>query len=145
MTVALIGGAGFIGTRLAKRLENESTPFVILDKVPSVVFPQHSKHCDILSLDDLRTCLVGVTAIINLAAEHKDNVSPVSLYYDVNVTGSKNICQIADELGIKKIIFTSSVAVYDLLKKKLMKQVSIILLIIMGSLSYKPKKNMIAG
>ena len=46
------------------------------------------------------------------AAEHRDDVSPVSRYDDVNVLGAENICQICRERGIQKIIFTSSVAIY---------------------------------
>ncbi len=50
--------------------------------------------------------------IISLAAEHRDDVTPKSLYYDVNVTGAENVCKVAEEKRINKIIFTSSVAVY---------------------------------
>jgi nucleoside-diphosphate-sugar epimerase len=50
--------------------------------------------------------------IINLAAEHRDDVRPLSLYEDVNVGGAKNVCAVAQEKGIKTIIFTSTVAVY---------------------------------
>lgn len=59
--------------------------------------------------------LKDTSIIINLAAQHQDNVHPISLYYEVNVDGAKNVCQVAEQLDIKHIIFTSSVAegVYD--------------------------------
>jgi nucleoside-diphosphate-sugar epimerase len=50
--------------------------------------------------------------VVNLAAEHRDDVNPRSLYDEVNVTGAENVCNICVKLGIKKLIFTSSVAVY---------------------------------
>jgi nucleoside-diphosphate-sugar epimerase len=50
--------------------------------------------------------------IINLAAEHRDDVRPISLYDEVNIEGSRNLCNLARTRGINKIIFTSSVAVY---------------------------------
>jgi nucleoside-diphosphate-sugar epimerase len=49
---------------------------------------------------------------VNLAAEHRDDVLPLSLYDEVNVGGAKNICTVAREKGVQKIIFTSSVAIY---------------------------------
>ena len=51
-----------------------------------------------------------------LAAEHRDDVSPISLYYDVNVRGTKNVLDAMDKANVKNIIFTSSVAVYGLNK-----------------------------
>lgn len=33
--------------------------------------------------------LKGSDVIINLSAQHKDNVHPISLYYEVNVDGAK--------------------------------------------------------
>lgn len=58
----------------------------------------------------------GDSIIINLAAEHKDDVQPRSLYDEVNVQGARNISNIAREKNIKKIIFTSSVAIYGFAK-----------------------------
>ena len=43
---------------------------------------------------------------------HRDDIRPISRYDDVNVQGAKNICDAARKHSIKKIIFTSSVAIY---------------------------------
>lgn len=112
MKIALIGGSGFIGSRLATRLLNENKPFVILDKKKSDAFPELWRYCDVTKPESLLPALDGCQMIINLAAEHKDNVKPISLYYDVNVAGAKNVCDAARALSIDHIIFTSSVAVY---------------------------------
>jgi len=63
-------------------------------------------------MNDLRASIDTNEVLINLAAEHRDNVSPKSLYDEVNVQGARNICTIANERKLNKIIFTSSVAVY---------------------------------
>jgi nucleoside-diphosphate-sugar epimerase len=72
------------------------------------------KNFEFLDIEDYKSLLSikGNDVIINLAALHHDNVLPVSRYDDVNVQGSINICNAARKYGIKKIIFTSSVAVY---------------------------------
>jgi GlcNAc-P-P-Und epimerase len=116
--IALIGGSGFIGTRLAARLKEDGKKIVILDVEQSTAFPDHWKWADVRDIHSLREGLQDCKTIINLAAEHKDNVTPVSLYDEVNVDGARNVGEVADELGIKKIIFTSSVAVYGLPKNE---------------------------
>ncbi|WP_339813355.1 NAD-dependent epimerase/dehydratase family protein [uncultured Imperialibacter sp.] len=116
--IALIGGSGFIGSRLAARLKEKGDDFVILDVEKSSAFPEHWKWCDVRDNRSLLSGLDGCHTIINLAAEHKDNVTPLSLYDEVNVDGARNVALVADELGIKKIIFTSSVAVYGLPKNE---------------------------
>ncbi len=118
MKIALIGGSGFIGSRLAKRLTDENRSFVILDKNKSDTFPELWRYCDVTKPETLISALEGCQIIINLAAEHKDNVKPISLYYDVNVTGAKNVCDAAHTLAIKHIIFTSSVAVYGFVENE---------------------------
>ena len=57
------------------------------------------------------TILLG-EIIVNLAAEHRDDVLPLSLYDEVNVNGARNICLVAREKKVNLIVFTSTVAVY---------------------------------
>nr|WP_317401940.1 NAD-dependent epimerase/dehydratase family protein [Plesiomonas shigelloides]QLL91077.1 UDP-glucose 4-epimerase [Plesiomonas shigelloides] len=117
MRVAIIGGSGFIGSVLSKALANKKIAFSILDKNKSSIFPEYWTYCDVTKLDTLESSLREHDVIINLAAEHKDNVSPSDLYYQVNVDGARNVCCAAEKLGINKIIFTSSVAVYGFVDK----------------------------
>ncbi len=111
--IDVIGGSGFIGTRLVRRLNlNSRLSISIIDKIISSTFPQLTKMCDVRSLEHLRNSISNESVIVNLAAEHRDDVKPVSLYDEVNVQGAKNITAIAHEKNVRTIVFTSSVAVY---------------------------------
>ncbi len=111
--IAVIGGSGFIGSRLIRRLlKRTDLSLKILDKSPSIEFSELASLVDVRSVDDLRKNILPLSVIINLAAEHRDDVRPLSLYSDVNVGGARNICTVAREKGVQTIIFTSTVAVY---------------------------------
>ena len=107
MNSIIIGGAGFVGTRLKQELNK----FQILDKRL-----ESGQYADITKPKTLTSKLSGKDSIILLAAEHRDDVSPVSKYYDTNVQGTKNVLDEMDRVGCKHLIFTSSVAVYGLNK-----------------------------
>ena len=115
LKILVIGGAGFIGTRLCRILANAGHAVQILDKKPP---PTDSRGVsdyvqgDVRTPEDLRKAMAGRDIVYNLAAEHQDNVIPLSLYMDVNVIGARNICAAATAVGLKRLIFTSSVAVY---------------------------------
>ena len=109
--VVVIGGSGFIGTRLAFRLARSGMLFHIIDKENSSFFSDKVFHANICQ-PILVNCLSEITALINLAAEHRDDVRPLDLYDKVNVSGARNVCDLARAKGVNKIIFTSSVAVY---------------------------------
>lgn len=109
--IAIIGGSGFIGTRLSLRLSQSEKLFEIVDKAPSSFFPENVLCADI-RLPISLSFSVEPDALINLAAEHRDDVHPLSLYDEVNVDGARNVCDLARDKGVNKIIFTSSVAVY---------------------------------
>lgn len=112
MTYCLIGGSGFIGSRLADRLRSTGKDFYIFDKNQSAYHSNMVIIGDVRDLDRMRSSIKPESIIIHLAAEHRDDVRPASLYDEVNVGGAKNICQIAREKNINTIVFTSSVAVY---------------------------------
>ncbi|GHT87063.1 epimerase [Spirochaetia bacterium] len=112
MYITIIGGSGFVGTRLTARLIASDHAVRIADKNDSAKYPHLCVYTDVRDSKTLEKGLVGSDIVINLAAEHRDDVTPKSLYDDVNVTGAENVCKACTKLSIKKIIFTSSVAVY---------------------------------
>ncbi len=113
--IAIIGGSGFVGTRLVELLTRDGKHRLRnIDKQPSSFHPEITEIANVLDKDALVPLLKGADAVVLLAAEHRDDVSPVSLYYDVNVQGMKNVLSAMEESGVRQLVFTSSVAVYGL-------------------------------
>ena len=110
LNISLLGGSGFLGSRLAKRFEKSHVNYHIYDKSPD----SNNLKSSYLDVENVSTldALDNYNLIINLAAEHKDNITPISRYDDVNVKGAANVCNAARKFNINKIIFTSSVAIY---------------------------------
>lgn len=113
--ITIIGGSGFVGTRLIGQLGQENCNNI--DKNLSVKYPDITTIQNILEIGLSDSIPSSTQTIVLLAAEHRDNVNPTSLYYDVNVQGTKNVLETMDKNGVKNIVFTSSVAVYGLNKK----------------------------
>jgi nucleoside-diphosphate-sugar epimerase len=117
MKISIIGGSGFVGSRLIARLmELPDIKLSNIDKNESRLYPEITNIANVLDLDALSNLLQGTDIVVLLAAEHRDDVTPISLYYDVNVKGAENTCIAMERNGISRLIFTSSVAVYGLNK-----------------------------
>jgi len=114
MNKLIIGGSGFVGSRLISELNMDACG--IFDKNPSPFFQDITTIGNVLDKSALEKSLQNIDTVVLLAAEHRDDVSPTSLYYDVNVKGTQNVVDAMDANGIKNLIFTSSVAVYGLNK-----------------------------
>lgn len=113
MKIQVLGGSGFIGTKLIGELV-ANHQVINLDKNNSPHHQSITKLCDVTDDNQLKNQLDVSEWVVLLAAEHRDDVSPREKYYDVNVEGAKKILAAMDEKGIKKILFTSSVAIFGL-------------------------------
>ncbi len=119
MNVTMIGASGFVGTRLIDLLKQESERYSLknIDLLPSYFFNDITEIGDVREQEQMDEKLKGSDVVVLLAAQHRDDVSPTSLYYDTNVGGMRVTLNAMEKNGIKCLVFFSSVAVYGLNKK----------------------------
>ncbi|RLP75617.1 UDP-glucose 4-epimerase GalE [Mycetocola tolaasinivorans] len=121
MTWLVTGGAGYIGAHVVRALRDAGLTAVVYDNL-STGIPEFVpagiafEHGDILDRETLREVMVrhGVTGVIHVAGYKFAGVSverPLHTYTQ-NVTGTVTVLEVMAELGITRIVFSSSAAVY---------------------------------
>lgn len=70
-------------------------------------------YCDVRKpIENLPFTPTPDDIIFNFAAVHRTPGHPDHAYFETNIRGAENICAFAEKHGIKKIVFTSSIAPY---------------------------------
>mgnify|MGYP000352816770 CR=1 FL=1 len=127
MNYILFGGSGFIGTHLIHLLLKECVRpgDVIYDLdlvmpgeegvVPGVV--EKNDGVQYIRLDvrkpiDFAFVPTPEDVIFDLAAVHRTPGHPEEAYFETNIRGAENVTAFAEKYGIRKILFTSSIAPY---------------------------------
>ena len=113
--VTVVGGSGFVGTNLCRKLAAKQQDFEIIDLKISNQFSEKCKIADVRDINSLRQTITG-DVVVNLAAIHRDDVRDKTNYNLTNVHGAENVAIVCTEKEIDKIVFTSTVAVYGFAK-----------------------------
>jgi UDP-glucose 4-epimerase len=115
----ITGGAGFLGSALANRLERDGHTVVVLDDLsagdrtrlaPEVLFTGG----DVRDVPRLWTLLAGADVVFHLAAKvsvPESVLYPVE-YNAVNTGGTVSLMVAARDAGVRRAVFTSSGTVY---------------------------------
>ena len=123
MSVLVTGGAGYIGSHVARILTQSGTPVVVVDNystgLDSRVLGVPSTNLD-LSAPNAISVLEGlmvehqVTAVIHLAALKQvgESVEKPEEYFLKNLGGQANLLTAMKNTGVKKLVFSSSAASY---------------------------------
>jgi len=118
--IALTGGAGFLGFHVVNHFHEKGPdePFVLLDIADYIEsdYPEGTQFltADIRDRDALRAALAGreLSCLVHAAA-----ALPLWKPADIrstNVEGTRNVVEVARELGIPRVVYVSSTAVYGI-------------------------------
>jgi UDP-glucose 4-epimerase len=120
LNILIVGGAGYIGSHVAREFLDRGHRITVFDNLSSGLrenlFPEAEFiHGDILDYTGLsRTARRGFDAVVHLAAFKAVGESMVNpeKYAVNNINGTINILNAAVEGGIKRVVFSSSAAVF---------------------------------
>jgi nucleoside-diphosphate-sugar epimerase len=112
MRVLVTGAAGHLGTAVCKALAEGGLDLRPTDRVYSSDLPAPLKVADLLDSGAVYPLMEGCEAVVHLANHPRplSHVPPQQLYSE-NVTMDMNVFQAAADLGVRRIVFSSSVQV----------------------------------
>lgn len=130
--VLITGGAGFIGSRLARRLVDEGNTVTVLDAlIPQVHGENPAESSSLLksldgvatvirgtvtSSEDLRAAIAGATVVVHLAAETGTGQSmyEIDRYVEANVGGTAKLLDLLanEPHSVTRIVVASSRSIY---------------------------------
>jgi len=131
--ILVTGGAGYIGGHMAGMLLEAGYKTLVFDNLSTGVKPWVAPGAvfvkgDLLSINDCRKVFkkYPISAVMHFAAKI---VVPVSvaepvIYYRNNVGGTLNLLDAMKEAGVKRIVFSSTAAVYAPVDKGFLKETS---------------------
>ena len=121
MKFVITGGAGFIGSHIAKLLVEKNHDVTVIDNLSRGRLENLSKikeeivfrKMDILDFDSLKEVIFNSDGIFHQAAltSVPESFTQKEKYHNVNVKGTENIFKLAKEFR-KKVVYASSSSIY---------------------------------
>jgi len=114
MTTLLTGATGFLGSALARELLKDGRTLKLLVRKNSDTRNIDELDCevaygDLRDRDSLKSALAGCHTLYHTAAYYSLWSQDKKLIYDINVQGTRNILESALEMGVEKVVYTSTV------------------------------------
>jgi nucleoside-diphosphate-sugar epimerase len=109
--VLVIGGAGFLGAALASELKKRGVDVHVFDLLPhpDPSIPTHVG--DLQNEAQVREACAGVDTVFQTASLVDWGPRSKDRLYAVNVTGNRNVISACQELGVPRLVYTSSIDV----------------------------------
>ena len=118
MKYFVTGAGGFIGGCLTRQLVRAGHQVVALVRNPDRAEALVSSGVDVRQGDIrnrpcLRDPMKGVDGVFHLAAWYRIGTANRKAAYETNVEGTRHVLETARELGVPRIVYTSTVAVFS--------------------------------
>ena len=110
-TVIIFGGGGFVGKHLILELLLKGYEVHVADLQSPEISEVQFHLCDVRRSIELDIEKVP-SIVFNLAAIHRTPGHHFDEYYETNIGGALNVLDWCNQKQVKKIVFTSSIAVY---------------------------------
>lgn len=115
MKVFVTGATGFVGSHVARELAAQGAEMRILTRKTSNLANLKSVAGetvvgDLLQPESLRTAIRGCDAVMHVAADYRLWVRDPKTMYAANVEGTRALLAMAREEGVRRFVYTSSVA-----------------------------------
>ena len=117
MRYFVTGATGFIGTRLARRLREAGHEVHAIARDPTKAgdltrIGVRVHKGDITEKETMRTPMTGADGVFHLAAWYRIGEKDKSPAVRSNIEGTRNVLDLMEELGIRKGVYTSTLAVF---------------------------------
>ncbi len=115
MRVFVTGATGFVGAHVARALAAEGATLRVLTRPTSDLrnlegLAAERVKGDLREPESLRAGLRGCDAAVHVAADYRLWVRDPAAMYRSNVEGTRGLLQVAREEGVRRVVYTSSVA-----------------------------------
>ena len=115
MKVFLTGATGFVGSHVAQVYAAAGAELRLLTRSSSNLAAIESLNADVivgdlLKPEALRSAMTGCDAVVHVAADYRLWVRDPKSMYAANVDGTRELLRIAQEVGVGRVVYTSSVA-----------------------------------
>ncbi len=115
MKAFVTGATGFVGSHVARLLAGQGAELRLLVRPTSLTanlegIAGERVIGDLREPESLRKALAGCEAVFHVAADYRLWARDPQQMYGSNVAGTRNIIQLAQQAGVRRVIYTSSVA-----------------------------------
>jgi len=113
--VFITGATGFVGGHVARQYAAEGASLRLLTRQTSRLdslagIDAEMVKGDLREPENLRSALSGCDALVHVAADYRLWVREPKHMYTANVDGTRELLKMAREVGIQRVVYTSSVA-----------------------------------